>query len=174
MGCLCSKGIELDEDGVAEESKSSSRLVTLPKKDEVVAAIINVALSGSHGSSRFLSKTPDDADSTSLSSSDDEEKKADTVADRVTKVGAHQRRATVDVGARRDGSEVIGVANNSGDDMGIVDVPDGITGEYVAAGWPSWLATVAGEAIKGWLPRRGDSFEKLDKVRVLFFASLFK
>lgn len=37
-------------------------------------------------------------------------------------------------------------------------------GEYVAAGWPPWLASVAGEAIKGWVPRRADSFEKLDKV----------
>ncbi|KAL2347969.1 hypothetical protein Fmac_001969 [Flemingia macrophylla] len=36
-------------------------------------------------------------------------------------------------------------------------------GEHVAAGWPSWLAAVAGEAINGWLPRRADSFEKLDK-----------
>ncbi|RRT68307.1 hypothetical protein B296_00005772 [Ensete ventricosum] len=174
MGCLCSKGIDLDEDGVAEGSKSSSRLVTLPKKDEFVAAIINVALSGSHGSSRFLPKTPNDADSTSLSSSDDEEKKEGTVADRVTKVGAHQRRATVDVGAPRDGSEVIGVSNNTGNDMGIVDVPDGITGEYVAAGWPSWLATVAGEAINGWLPRRGDSFEKLDKIGEGTYSHVFR
>ncbi|KAJ8475914.1 hypothetical protein OPV22_019641 [Ensete ventricosum] len=174
MGCLCSKGVDLDEDGVAEGSKSSSRLVTLPKKDEFVAAIINVALSGSHGSSRFLPKTPNDADSTSLSSSDDEEKKEGTVADRVTKVGAHQRRATVDVGAPRDGSEVIGVSNNTGNDMGIVDVPDGITGEYVAAGWPSWLATVAGEAINGWLPRRGDSFEKLDKIGEGTYSHVFR
>lgn len=37
-------------------------------------------------------------------------------------------------------------------------------GEQVAAGWPSWLSAVAGEAINGWIPRRADSFEKLDKV----------
>ncbi|KAL2340748.1 hypothetical protein Fmac_008688 [Flemingia macrophylla] len=37
-------------------------------------------------------------------------------------------------------------------------------GKHVAAGWPSWLAVVAGEAIKGWLPRRVDSFEKFDKI----------
>lgn len=30
--------------------------------------------------------------------------------------------------------------------------------------WPSWLASVAGEAIKGWVPRCAESFEKLDKV----------
>lgn len=43
-------------------------------------------------------------------------------------------------------------------------VPKPVEGEQVAAGWPTWLAAVAGEAIKGWVPRRADSFEKLDKV----------
>ncbi|KAG6523521.1 hypothetical protein ZIOFF_013382 [Zingiber officinale] len=43
-------------------------------------------------------------------------------------------------------------------------VPKAVEGEQVAAGWPAWLATVAGEAIMGWVPRKADSFEKLDKV----------
>ena len=47
---------------------------------------------------------------------------------------------------------------------GMGTIPKATEGEQVAAGWPSWLAAVAGEAIKGWLPRRADSFEKLDKV----------
>jgi hypothetical protein len=47
-------------------------------------------------------------------------------------------------------------------------IPKATEGEQVAAGWPSWLAAVAGEAIKGWLPRRADSFEKLDKVCPFF------
>lgn len=50
-------------------------------------------------------------------------------------------------------------------------VPKAMEGEQVAAGWPSWLAAVAGEAIKGWLPRRADSFEKLDKV--CFFSLIW-
>ncbi|KAG4933531.1 hypothetical protein JHK87_047533 [Glycine soja] len=33
----------------------------------------------------------------------------------------------------------------------------------VAAGWPSWLSKVAGEAINGLTPRRVDTFEKIDK-----------
>lgn len=37
-------------------------------------------------------------------------------------------------------------------------------GEQVAAGWPSWLSAHVGEAIDGWLPRRADTFEKIDKV----------
>ncbi|KAG8370047.1 hypothetical protein BUALT_Bualt14G0077000 [Buddleja alternifolia] len=43
--------------------------------------------------------------------------------------------------------------------------PKNIHGEQVAAGWPSWLSAVAGEAINGWTPRRADSFEKIDKAR---------
>ncbi|KAF5208292.1 kinase domain, partial [Thalictrum thalictroides] len=46
---------------------------------------------------------------------------------------------------------------------GIGSIPKAAEGEHVAAGWPSWLAAVAGEAIRGWIPRRADSFEKLDK-----------
>ncbi|KAK6117328.1 hypothetical protein DH2020_048919 [Rehmannia glutinosa] len=42
--------------------------------------------------------------------------------------------------------------------------PKNIHGEQVAAGWPSWLSAVAGEAINGWTPRRADSFEKIDKA----------
>lgn len=42
-------------------------------------------------------------------------------------------------------------------------------GEQVAAGWPAWLSAVAGEAIQGWIPRRADTFEKLDKVILCYF-----
>lgn len=52
---------------------------------------------------------------------------------------------------------------------GISTIPKATEGEQVAAGWPSWLAAVAGEAIRGWVPRRADSFEKLDKVCFFFF-----
>lgn len=51
-------------------------------------------------------------------------------------------------------------------------IPRAAEGEQVAAGWPPWLAAVAGEAIKGWIPRRADSFEKLDKVLFFFFQYL--
>lgn len=36
--------------------------------------------------------------------------------------------------------------------------------QYVDSGWPLWLSSVAAEAIKGWVPRRADTFEKLDQV----------
>ncbi|KAL8158513.1 hypothetical protein V2J09_000050 [Rumex salicifolius] len=47
-------------------------------------------------------------------------------------------------------------------------------GEQVAAGWPSWLASVAGEALGGWIPRKADSFEKLDKIGQGTYSSVYK
>lgn len=45
-------------------------------------------------------------------------------------------------------------------------LPKSLEAEQLAAGWPSWLAASAGEAIRGWVPKRAESFEKLDKVHV--------
>ncbi|PIN03780.1 Cdc2-related protein kinase [Handroanthus impetiginosus] len=52
--------------------------------------------------------------------------------------------------------------------------PRATEGEQVAAGWPPWLAAVAGEAIKGWLPRRADSFEKLDKIGQGTYSNVYR
>ncbi|KAL9321534.1 hypothetical protein ACSQ67_013373 [Phaseolus vulgaris] len=46
----------------------------------------------------------------------------------------------------------------------LYSITKGERGVQVLAGWPSWLSAVAGEAISGWIPRRADSFEKLDKA----------
>lgn len=47
-------------------------------------------------------------------------------------------------------------------------IPKATQGEQVAAGWPGWLSAAAPEAITGWLPRRADTFEKLNKVCLFF------
>ncbi|KAK4486932.1 hypothetical protein RD792_006244 [Penstemon davidsonii] len=57
---------------------------------------------------------------------------------------------------------------------GIVRVPKAIEGEQIAAGWPSWLVAVAGEAIKGWIPRKADTFEKLDKIGQGTYSSVYR
>ncbi|KAF3493087.1 hypothetical protein DY000_02055062 [Brassica cretica] len=46
--------------------------------------------------------------------------------------------------------------------------------EQVAAGWPSWLSNVAGEAIHGWVPFRSDAFEKLEKIGQGTYSSVFR
>eukprot|EP00249_Psilotum_nudum_P019095 c27097_g2_i2 orf=866-1891(+) len=54
------------------------------------------------------------------------------------------------------------------------NLPKHIEGEQVAAGWPAWLSAEAGEAIKGWIPRRADSFEKLDKIGQGTYSNVYK
>ncbi|KAK9048329.1 hypothetical protein SSX86_032708 [Deinandra increscens subsp. villosa] len=56
----------------------------------------------------------------------------------------------------------------------IGSVPRATEGEQIAAGWPPWLAVVAGEAIKGWVPRRADSFEKLDKIGQGTYSNVYR
>lgn len=48
------------------------------------------------------------------------------------------------------------------------NVPNAAMAEQIAAGWPRWLAEAPSEAIRGWIPRSADSFNKLDKVLLLF------
>ncbi|KAJ7522788.1 hypothetical protein O6H91_18G026500 [Diphasiastrum complanatum] len=52
--------------------------------------------------------------------------------------------------------------------------PNHLHGEQVAAGWPAWLSAVAGEAIKDWIPRRADSFEKLDKIGQGTYSNVYQ
>ncbi|WMV36841.1 hypothetical protein MTR67_030226 [Solanum verrucosum] len=53
-------------------------------------------------------------------------------------------------------------------------VPKGIEGELVVAGWPNWLVSVAGDTLNGWLPRRADTFEKLDKIGQGTYSNVYK
>lgn len=53
-------------------------------------------------------------------------------------------------------------------------VPKCVEAEQVAAGWPSWLASAAGEAIRGWVPRRANTFEKLDRIGQGTYSNVYK
>ncbi|XP_022970706.1 probable serine/threonine-protein kinase At1g54610 isoform X3 [Cucurbita maxima] len=53
-------------------------------------------------------------------------------------------------------------------------IPKAIEAEQVAAGWPSWLAMAAGEAIKDWLPKRANNFIKLEKIGQGTYSSVYK
>ncbi|KAF4350309.1 hypothetical protein CsatB_028735 [Cannabis sativa] len=47
-------------------------------------------------------------------------------------------------------------------------------GEQVAAGWPVWLTDACGEALDGWIPRRADTFEKIDKIGSGTYSNVYK
>ncbi|OMO54722.1 hypothetical protein COLO4_36358 [Corchorus olitorius] len=65
---------------------------------------------------------------------------------------------------------VVAAANHPGSGR----VLNSIELEQVAAGWPSWLVAVAGEAIQGWIPRRAGDFQKMDKIGQGTYSSVYK
>ncbi|KAG6527690.1 hypothetical protein ZIOFF_009816 [Zingiber officinale] len=175
MGCIYSKGTDPDEHIRKQQPKSLNRLLSVSKKDEVVAAILDVAINGSRASTpRYYSKRHNSSFAALPHSPEEREKKVAPLADRKRSVGAHPRRATAAAGANADGLESVGVSNKIEDSAGIVDVPNGFAREHAAAGWPSWLASVAGEAVKGWLPRRANSFEKLNKIGQGTYSTVYR
>lgn len=159
MGCICSKGASAKEkvdeyEREKELNKSSAQLVP--------AASSKREAGGLDGSLRPIFTTTSQASLGSLISSNNEEKKKKMVVERPSN-GHHQRRATTDIGSSGVHLEM----------SRIVSMSHGVRGEQVAAGWPSWLTSVAGDAIKGLVPRRAESFEKLDKVSSIFMFSFY-
>ncbi|TVU29681.1 hypothetical protein EJB05_21258 [Eragrostis curvula] len=72
---------------------------------------------------------------------------------------------------------MIGAGGNGGGGVAqlvISSMPQGFSGEHVIAGWPSWLTSVAGEIVEGWLPRRADTFERLDKIGQGTYSNVYK
>ncbi|XP_061982505.1 probable serine/threonine-protein kinase At1g09600 [Populus nigra] len=145
MGCICSK--------VSRATKYLERRVkrketTKParrlSKSDEVVVEVDGNANGSTAS--LISDQPgnDNAESTPVSY-DEGEKKA-----KIEQVNNHQRITS------------------------IVSMSNGERGAQVVAGWPSWLTSVAGEAINGWVPRRADSFEKLDKIGQGTYSSVYK
>ncbi|KAI3773676.1 hypothetical protein L1987_48206 [Smallanthus sonchifolius] len=56
----------------------------------------------------------------------------------------------------------------------IKSIVGGTQAAQKAAGWPSWLTSVASEAIQGWAPRSADSYEMLEKIGQGTYSSVYK
>lgn len=166
MGCNCTKGTRandnVDNNTIinnvnVKERRSKPNKTSKKKKKSVFSSKDNNVGSeervNNNNESTLGLLIPIEA-----KNNDDAEKKVNL--ERKSSRSVFQRRPT--------GIEVVG--NNIGTLQQpkmtrISSVCNGERGAQVMAGWPSWLASVAGEAINGWIPRKADSFEKLEKVR---------
>ncbi|XP_038989997.1 probable serine/threonine-protein kinase At1g54610 [Phoenix dactylifera] len=181
MGCVSSKGISHDEQGEArrrkDSKKSLKRLVSSSKREEVSVAGADadprVGIDG--GTTRLIPKSQENAISAPPLLPDDREKAAVAV-DWTCKGGRYRRQASLDVKADRVKPDLktVGTGIDKDSNLAISTVPNGFEGEHVAAGWPSWLTNVAREAVRGWLPRRKDSFEKLDKIGQGTYSTVYR
>ncbi|KAG5520353.1 hypothetical protein RHGRI_033056 [Rhododendron griersonianum] len=159
MGCICSKGSNADDYVVdieteKELNKSSEPSFAPSKREESVVYDESV---------HTISKPVVQASMSSVRSKQDDEEKKTRIVERPIS-GHHQRRATLDVVVMEGQAEM----------SQIISIPRGTEGEQIAAGWPSWLTSVAGEAIQGWVPRSADSFEKLNKIGQGTYSSVYK
>ncbi|OVA00125.1 Protein kinase domain [Macleaya cordata] len=163
MGCICSKGAKDEDNENQREKEPSKSSKNLSKRDEIVGDDGD-GNGCSDGTTWFISKPISLENVVPTPITLDEEDQKPVFIERPTAV--HQRRATLDVelngGEQQQLSRIVSI------------MPNGIKGEQVAAGWPSWLTAVAGEAIQGWVPRRADSFEKLDKIGQGTYSTVYK
>ncbi|KAL6899235.1 hypothetical protein ACP4OV_005893 [Aristida adscensionis] len=84
----------------------------------------------------------------------------------------HRRTTTFDIGNGNNNAAAAPAMDPAA--QVISSVPQGFSGEHVIAGWPSWLTSVAGEIVEGWLPRRADTFERLDKIGQGTYSNVYK
>ncbi|KAK6121263.1 hypothetical protein DH2020_044966 [Rehmannia glutinosa] len=158
MGCICSKGAK-DENKVKKE-KGSKKLVASSRKDDVVVEVDN---GGNDATARLISTENGEKSAASTPAVWEDGDKKPMVFEKAV-VPQMQIRETMDPGQQGGQPQMCRV----------LSVRNGVDGAQVVAGWPSWLTSVAGEAIKGWIPRKADSFEKLDKIGQGTYSSVYR
>lgn len=149
MGCVCSKGFFPHEyvaashlrDKAFKGNKHKKRLGASLRREE---AVVEGDGGGNDSTARLITNPPTEIAGSTTILWDEGEKK-------VLNEKPGKPQLQVETRVSRIGSLV-----------------NGERGAQVVAGWPSWLSAVAGEAINGWVPRKAESFQKLDKVSWLF------
>ena len=169
MGCKFSKGIRandsisnqnIDNNNIVKERRSKRNTKTSKKKKKPASSsIANVGSEETQGFINAANNNKEEAtlkllipiDAKNPNSISSNEEGGDN-----KKVNL-ERKSSRSVFQRREALQQPRMTR-------ISSVSNGERGAQVMAGWPSWLASVAGEAINGWIPRKPDSFEKLEKV----------
>ncbi|KAJ1385709.1 putative serine/threonine-protein kinase [Sesbania bispinosa] len=142
MGCICSKGKSANEYVADNHLRKDKELKANRSSNH-----LGTAVTENDATARLISNTPHAGTEGSSDEGEKEKNAAITIP-------------PVQMGFATGGGQVQGQPRVSR----IYSVTRGERGAQVLAGWPSWLTAVAGEAISGWIPRRADSFEKLDKA----------
>ncbi|XP_073159140.1 probable serine/threonine-protein kinase At1g09600 [Henckelia pumila] len=167
MGCLCSRGSDVN-DYVAENEKANEKevkkisvqMIAPLQGEEIIVGVGNLK---NEGSLHSRSKTSLESNGSCIPPLNVEDDGKTRIIERPK--NGHQRRSTSEFGG------VNGVQQRM---SRIAITPHGTRGEHAAAGWPSWLASVAGEAIHGWVPRSAESYEKINKIGQGTYSSVYR
>lgn len=169
MGCICSKGFFPQEyiaenhvrEKILKTKKATKRLGPTMSREEAVVEVDSI---GNDFTTRLISNSSGEIPGSTPVLWNEGEKKV-VVKEKLGRQQL-QRRLTMDFGV--SGAQLQPRLARIG------SLPHGERGAQVIAGWPSWLTAVAGEAINGWVPRKADSFEKLDKIGQGTYSSVYR
>ncbi|KAE8724793.1 putative serine/threonine-protein kinase [Hibiscus syriacus] len=169
MGCICSKGARANdyvENNHGKRDKAHKNSRKTAKKRSVSFERDNGVVETDATARLISDQQPNNSavSGPSPSSYDEEKKAASSVVERSP--SQLQTRSTME-------AEAMGGQGQPRISR-IVNATGGQRGAQVVAGWPSWLAAVAGEAINGWIPRKAESFEKLEKIGQGTYSSVYK
>ncbi|XAR49333.1 Cyclin-dependent kinase [Bertholletia excelsa] len=158
MGCFCSKGTSSARECVESHAgESASRKFARRFRASSTREEITIEVDNANASSSLVSinASGENADSNPINYQ--EEKQKAMVLEKHVK-------------SQLQGQELVSAGLSSGK----CQTPRvfSISGEV--NGWPPWLIAVAGDAIKGWVPRKADSFEKLDKIGQGTYSSVYR
>ncbi|XP_018483225.2 probable serine/threonine-protein kinase At1g09600 isoform X2 [Raphanus sativus] len=157
MGCNCSKGTPAND--TVKETRSNANIDKASKKKKKKSFTSSKAnVGGSEERASFINSNSKEATLGLLIPSDDAETKKSSRS-------VFQRQLTTETRALLQPPKMM---------TRISSVSNGERGAQVVAGWPSWLASVAGEAINGWIPRKADSFERMEKIGQGTYSSVYK
>ncbi|KAL5555112.1 hypothetical protein UlMin_037348 [Ulmus minor] len=157
MGCICSKGV-LSNQFVLENHVRKKELKS-SKYTKRLEARTRIDGSGNDATARLISqpRTEDNAGFAPILAEQGEINEVGNKNLKKSQLVTHSSVSETQPSVLR----ISGVAN-------------GERGAQVVAGWPSWLTAVAGEAISGWVPRKADSFEKLEKIGQGTYSSVYR
>ncbi|KAK4745047.1 hypothetical protein SAY87_011359 [Trapa incisa] len=163
MGCLCSKESKTDEKfeeeptlkEEADQSKTVVQLVAPSSGEDIDLELVRGG--GKDGSSRHIQRVASQANAGSVHNPSSHKSGR---AERPSSA-SHQKGETADTEARHHHEF-------------LVSLPNCIEGEETAAGWPSWLTSVAAEAVHGMVPRRAESFKKLKMIGRGTYSRVYK
>ncbi|KAL9658937.1 hypothetical protein QQ045_002845 [Rhodiola kirilowii] len=162
MGCICSKGGSGHGTDCVERESIRSKKLGDSLRSEIVFDEIDDACCDATALLIPIKSTDDKASTfIPVTSLDDVEKKP--LVSAIVNPHLHMNGTTTDYAGM---PEVVKVPKTAG--------PSAYAAARVMDWWPPWLSAVAGEAIRGWSPRKAESFEKLEKIGQGTYSSVYR
>ncbi|CAH8282620.1 unnamed protein product [Eruca vesicaria subsp. sativa] len=164
MGCICSKGTAEEEELNVQHEKPQENWNKTSSSVQLIAPTTSNKddFSQKSGSSGGRTHKPSGRASGLIVPIEDSDGKT-VIVERPTR--SHRRCSIADVGTGGGGFQTLQPGTS---------VPLSPEAELISAGWPSWLTSVAGDAIKGWVPRHAESFEKLEKIGQGTYSTVYR